>query len=107
MGAMIQCWTASGIDDPKCAQTAKMLTDCMKNLVRLVLPLRIGREGCGYWRSTQDELLIATHQLSMDRDIGDGLPRSTAVEKKKDKTEHGEDQGCDVIRISTGDSDNG
>ncbi|KAK3819777.1 MAG: hypothetical protein J3Q66DRAFT_335494 [Benniella sp.] len=32
MGAMIQCWTASGIDDPKCAQTAKMLTDCMKNL---------------------------------------------------------------------------
>lgn len=33
MGAMIQCWTASGVDDPQCAQTAKMLTDCMKNLV--------------------------------------------------------------------------
>lgn len=34
MGAMIQCWTASGVDDAKCAQTAKMLADCMKNLVR-------------------------------------------------------------------------
>ncbi|KAF9321333.1 hypothetical protein BGZ81_011634 [Podila clonocystis] len=32
MGAMIQCWTASGVDDAKCAQTAKMLADCMKNL---------------------------------------------------------------------------
>lgn len=33
MGAMIQCWTASGVDDAKCMQTAKMLADCMKNLV--------------------------------------------------------------------------
>ncbi|KAF9142194.1 hypothetical protein EC957_005846 [Mortierella hygrophila] len=32
MGAMIQCWTASGVDDAKCMQTAKMLADCMKNL---------------------------------------------------------------------------
>ena len=35
MGAMIQCWTASGVDDAKCMQTAKMLADCMKNLVCL------------------------------------------------------------------------
>lgn len=35
MGAMIQCWTASGVDDAKCAQTAKMLADCMKSLVCL------------------------------------------------------------------------
>ncbi|KAF9435375.1 hypothetical protein BGZ76_006415 [Entomortierella beljakovae] len=33
MGAMIQCWTASGVDDAKCMQTAKMLADCMKNLL--------------------------------------------------------------------------
>ena len=39
MGAMIQCWTASGVDDAKCAQTAKMLADCMK-LVRFFLSLR-------------------------------------------------------------------
>jgi hypothetical protein len=36
MGAMIQCWTASGVDDAKCMQTAKMLADCMKNLVRSI-----------------------------------------------------------------------
>ena len=34
MGAMIQCWTASGVDDAKCMQSAKMLADCMKSLVR-------------------------------------------------------------------------
>jgi hypothetical protein len=33
MGAMIQCWTASGVDDAKCMQSAKMLADCMKSLV--------------------------------------------------------------------------
>ncbi|KAF9975149.1 hypothetical protein BGZ73_001326 [Actinomortierella ambigua] len=32
MGALIQCWTASGVDDAKCMQSVKMLSDCMKNL---------------------------------------------------------------------------
>lgn len=33
MGAMLECWSRSGVDDPRCAQTAKALANCMSKPV--------------------------------------------------------------------------
>jgi hypothetical protein len=33
MGAMLECWSRSGVDDPRCAQTAKALATCMSKPV--------------------------------------------------------------------------
>lgn len=92
MGAMIQCWTASGVDDPKCAQTAKMLTDCMKSLVSLNLPVAVDRTRRmwtwrwtpSFWRLSSiehgserscqtlfDSLAIAMSRDDLNRERGD------------------------------------
>jgi hypothetical protein len=33
MGAMLECWSRAGVDDPRCAQTAKALATCMSKPV--------------------------------------------------------------------------
>src|ERR1700731_17368 len=33
MGAMLECWSRAGVDDPRCAQTAKALANCMSKPV--------------------------------------------------------------------------
>ncbi|CAO3663555.1 unnamed protein product [Umbelopsis ramanniana] len=34
MGAMLECWSRAGVDDPQCAQTAKALATCMSKPVK-------------------------------------------------------------------------
>ncbi|KAH8550715.1 hypothetical protein BGW37DRAFT_427386 [Umbelopsis sp. PMI_123] len=34
MGAMLECWSRAGVDDPRCAQTAKALANCMSKPVK-------------------------------------------------------------------------
>lgn len=66
MGAMLECWSRAGVDDPRCAQTAKALATCMSKPVSYSttnLNIMISLKVLTVYNADQEEQIYQHNQL--------------------------------------------